>query len=106
MNGWMGGSLVQGFQLTLSLPNVTVVKFTVHCQTRLQSKFKVTVDSVIRDTNLFISKCSGYIIILNMEVYAIFCTRKEFTKKFAMSLDFAEIKNIKNMSIRMTYRTH
>ena len=33
--------------LTLSLPNATVVEFTVHCQTRLQSKFKGTVDSCL-----------------------------------------------------------
>ena len=43
--------------LTLSLPNATVVEFTLHCQMRLQSKFKDTVDSclfltVIRDANL------------------------------------------------------
>ena len=43
--------------LTLSLPNATVVEFTVHCQTRLQSKFKGTVDSclfltVIRNATL------------------------------------------------------
>ena len=43
--------------LTLSLPNLTVVEFTIHCQTRLQSKFKGTVDSclfltAIRDANL------------------------------------------------------
>ena len=43
--------------LTLSLPNATVVEFTVHCQMRLQSKIKGTVDScllltVIRDANL------------------------------------------------------
>ena len=43
--------------LTLSLPNATVVEFTIHCQTRLQSKFKGTVDSclfltVIRDANI------------------------------------------------------
>ena len=47
--------------LTLSLPNATVVEFTVHCQTRLQSKFKGTVDgclilTVIRDAN----RCSLY----------------------------------------------
>ena len=46
------------------------------------------------------------IIIPYMEVYAIFCTRMEFTKFFVMSLDFAEIKNIENMSMGMTYRTH
>ena len=43
--------------LTLSLPNATVVEFTVQCQTRLQSKFKGTVDSclffiVMKDANL------------------------------------------------------
>ena len=48
--------------LTLSLPNVTAVEFTVHCQTRLQSKFKGTVDgclflTVIRDATL----CSLFI---------------------------------------------
>ena len=42
--------------LTLSLPNATVVEFNVHCQTRLQSKCKGTVDTclfvtVIRDAN-------------------------------------------------------
>ena len=40
----------------------------------------------------FISKCSGDIVILYMEVDAIFCTRMDFTKMFVMSLDFAEIK--------------
>ena len=43
--------------LTLLPPNTTVVEFTVHCQTQLQSKFKGTVDSclfltVIRDVDL------------------------------------------------------
>ena len=43
--------------LTLSLPNATVVEFTVHCQTGLQSKFKGTVDSclfltVVGDENI------------------------------------------------------
>ena len=42
---------------SLSLPNATVVEFTVHGQTRLQSKFKGTDDSclfltIIRDANL------------------------------------------------------
>ena len=41
----------------LSLPNATVVEFTVHCQTRLKSKVKGTVNSclfltVIRDANI------------------------------------------------------
>ena len=43
--------------LTLSLPNATVVEFTVHCQTRLQSKLKaqliaVYFFTVIKDANL------------------------------------------------------
>ena len=47
--------------LTLSLPKATVVEFTVHCQTRLQSKFKGTVDSclfftVIRDATFWYFK--------------------------------------------------
>ena len=37
-----------------------------------------------------------------MEVYAIFFTRKDFIF-FVMSLDFAEIKNIENMSMGMIY---
>ena len=41
-----------------------------------------------------------------MEVEVIFCIRMELTKKFVMTLDFAEIKNIENMSMGMTYRTH
>ena len=41
-----------------------------------------------------------------MEDYAIFCTKMDFLKKILMSLDFAEIKNIENMSMGMTYRTH
>ena len=36
-----------------------------------------------------------------MEVDAVFCTRMDITKMFVMSLDFAEIKNIKNMSMGM-----
>ena len=39
-------------RLTLSLPNATVVEFTVHCQTRLQSKFKGTVDSCLFLTDI------------------------------------------------------
>ena len=35
------------FELTLSLPNVTEVEFTVHCRTRLQSKFTGTVNSCL-----------------------------------------------------------
>ena len=80
--------------LTLSLPNATVVEFTIHCQTRLQSKLKGTVDSclfltVIRDANIssFISKCSGDIIVSYKEVDTIFCTRMEITKRFVMSLE-------------------
>ena len=41
-----------------------------------------------------------------MEIYAIFCTRMDLTKLFVMSLDFAEIKYIENMSMGMLYRTH
>ena len=98
--------------LTLSLPNATVVEFTVHCQTRLQSKFKGTVDSCLlnryneRNSLFFILNCSRDIILSYMEVYAIFCTIIEFTKFFVMSLDFAEIKNIENMSVGMIYRLH
>ena len=54
----------------------------------------------------FISKCSGDIIISYMGISAVFCTRVDFTKMFEMSLAFAEIKNIENMSMVMTYRTH
>ena len=54
----------------------------------------------------FISKCSGNILISYMEADAIFCTRMDLTKMFVISLDFTEIKNIKNMSMGMTYRTH
>ena len=35
----------------------------------------------------------------------MFCTKTDFTNTFAKSLDFAEIKNIENMSVGMTYRT-
>ena len=41
-----------------------------------------------------------------MSYNGIFCIRMDFTKIFVRSLDFAEIKNIENMSIGMTYRTH
>ena len=93
---------------------MTEVEFTVHCQTRLQSKFKGTVDScpfltIIKDANLwgfFILKCSGDIIISYMEYYAIFCTRIDFRKIFVMSLNFSDVKNNKIMSNGMIYRTH
>ena len=55
---------------------------------------------------VYISKGSGDIIISYMEVYAIFCTRIDFRELFVISLDFAEIKIIENMSMVMTYRTH
>ena len=54
----------------------------------------------------FISKCSGDIIISYMEVNAFFVQEWILQKKFVMSLDFVEIKNIENMSMGMTYRTH
>ena len=54
----------------------------------------------------FISKCSGDIIISYMEVYAIYCSGMDFAEMFVMSLDFAEIKNIENISMGMTYRNH
>ena len=41
-----------------------------------------------------------------MKINANFCTRMEFNQKIVMSLDFAEIENIKNMSNGMTYRMH
>ena len=41
-----------------------------------------------------------------MEEYAIFCTRIDFTEMFLMSLDFADVKNIENMSKGMKYKTH
>ena len=45
-------------------------------------------------------------MISYMEVSAIVCTRMDFTKMFEMSLDFAEIKKIENMSMGMIYRTY
>ena len=59
-----------------------------------------------RTSLFFISKRSGDIIISYMEIYAIYCSRMNFAKLFVMSLDFAEIKNIENISMGMTYRTH
>ena len=67
---------------------LTVVEFTVHCQTRLQSKFKGTVDSRYKgrkSLGFFISKCSGDIIISYMKEYAIFCTIIDFSKMFVMA---------------------
>ena len=54
----------------------------------------------------FISNYSGDILLSYMEVYAIFCTNIDLTNFFVMSLDFAEIKNIENMSVGMIYRMH
>ena len=59
-----------------------------------------------RKSLFFISKCSGDIIISYMGVSAIFCKRMDFTNMIELSLDFAEIKDIENMSIGMTLRTH
>ena len=44
-------------------------------------------------------------MISYMKVYAIFSARMEFTTKIVLSLDFAEIDNIENMSNGMAYRT-
>ena len=90
--------------LTLSLPYATVVELTVHCQTRLWSKFKGTYDSclfltVIRDANLcsLFCKCLGDILISYMEVNSIFCTRIDLTRIFVMSLDFPDQKQRKHV---------
>ena len=48
-----------------------------------------------RKSLFFISKYSGDKLISYMEVYAIFCTRMDFTKMFVMSLDVADIKTMK-----------
>ena len=45
-------------------------------------------------------------IVSFMEVYAIFCTKMDFTNVLVMSLDFAEIKNIENMCIGIINRMH
>ena len=81
--------------LTLSLPNATVVEITVHGQTRLQSKFKGAFDSclfltVIWDANIcvFISKCSGDIVVSYMEGFANFCSRIDFTKSVCKVIRF------------------
>ena len=63
--------------LAPSVSNATVIEFTVHCQ-----------------IFVFISKCSGDIIISYMEVFAIVCTRIDFSKMFVMSLDFADVRNM------------
>ena len=81
-------------RMSRSLPNATTVKGTI------DSRYKG------RKLLLFISNRSGDIIISHMEVSAIFCTRMDFTNMFEISLDLAEIKNIENMSMGMTYRTH
>ena len=76
---------------------------------RIQSKLKGTVDSGLffihykgRKYLFFILKCLGDIIISYMADYAIFCTGMDFTKKFVMALDFADVN--KNMSKGMAYR--
>ena len=63
--------------LTLSLPNATVVEFIVHCQMRLQSKFKGIVESclfisVIRDANL----CSLFQNVQGAYLYRIWACSK------------------------------
>ena len=109
------GSINDPFQgmLTLSLPNATVVEFTVHCQTRIQSKFKFTVDiclflTVIRDANLCFNfnMFKGHNNIVCRSKDTIFCTRMDFTKMFVMSLEFGGVKNNENMSKGKTYRMH
>ena len=50
--------------LALSLPNATVVEFTIHCQKRPQSKFKGTVDSY-----LFLTVIRTQIILLYFKMF-------------------------------------
>ena len=89
---------------------MTVVEFTVHCQTRLRLKARLIASYFNRYKGrislFFISKCSEDKIISYMEIYAMFCTRMDFTEMSVMSLDFAEMKKNENMSVGMTYRTH
>ena len=112
-NVWPGHGQSRLIILTLSLPNATVVEFTVYCQTAtaveiLRHTWYLTVFNRYKGRNslFFISKCSGDILISYMEVLVIFCTKTDFTNIFANSLDLAEIKNMENMSVGMTYRTH
>ena len=48
----------------------------------------------------------GHNIIVCNGDYAIFGTRIDFTNKFVMSVDFADVKNNENMSKGNTYRMH
>ena len=104
--------LMTNGSLTLSLPNATLVEFTVHCQTRDYSRnLKAQLLSILnsykgRNSLFCISKCSGDIIISYLQVNAIFCTRMDFTNMFVRSLDFVESINIENMSMGMTYRAY
>ena len=59
-----------------------------------------------RNSLFFISIFLGDMILSYMEVYAFFCSRIDFTNFFVMSLDFADIKNIENMSVGMICRMH
>ena len=81
---------------------MTVVEFTVHCQTRLRYNVRRNIKARLIAgyfnrykgciSLFFISKCSEDKIISYMEVYAMFYTRMDFTEMSVMSLDFAEIK--------------
>ena len=46
-----------------------------------------------RNSLFYISKCSRDLILSYVKVYAIVCTKMDFKKLFAMSLDFADAKN-------------
>ena len=91
--------------LKTCLNTFAVVEFTVHCQTRLQSKFsKGTVYSCLffnrykGHTSLFyISKCSGDIIISYMEDYANFLYKKGLYKNVCNVIRFRDIKQRKHV---------
>ena len=95
------------------MPNVTVVELPFAAKRDYSRNIEAQFDSClflsIKRTQLFViyfRMFRGHNIIYGGIIYAIFCTRMDFTKFFVMSIDFAEIKNIENMSIGMIYKMH
>ena len=96
--------------LRFSLPNVTVIKFTVHYQTQLQSKFKGTFDSCLFPTVLrtqifvlYYKMFRGHNNIVNGRLRN-FLYKNGLYKTVCNSIRFCKRQNIENMSKGMTYR--
>ena len=91
---------VRIYFLPLSLPNATVVEFTVHCQTRLQSS---TVDSCLFLTVIGDANISPYFKMFRGHNYIVYDGRCKFLYKNGF---YKNVYNVIRFRGNQKYRKH